>query len=158
MNFFLFSLSLFSSFAASFAQAPWALIVTLAGRDKLSSYFEWSCRSIGVSSSVIDMLVFHESNRHVQHLKCASNVKFIDLGENGLATLVVNEMLTTYEINTHENSNNEELQRELVHMVSMVIAAIPRYLIEVKPMTGALFQDWLFPYSHWSYTDPDIIW
>lgn len=36
--------------------------------------------------------------------------------------------------------------------------SIPRYLVEMKPMAGHMFKDYLGTYSHWSYTDPDILW
>jgi hypothetical protein len=129
-----------------------AIVVTIAGTRKLSEYFEWGCRTIGASSLNFDMLVFHESNSKLKEVHCAKNVKFIDLGENGLSKLVVSEVLST------SNHSSEENRGDLINMMSNVMIHVPRYLVEVKPMTGALFRDWLNQYSHWTYTDPDIIW
>ena len=33
-----------------------------------------------------------------------------------------------------------------------------RYLVEMKPLFGSMLSHYLKPYSHWSYTDPDILW
>ena len=129
-----------------------AVVVTLAGTKKLSEYFEWSCRSIGSSADSFDMLVFHEGNTKLKNIYCAKNVKFVDLGENGLAKLVVSQVLGV------RNTSSEDNRGVLTSMLSDIITHIPRYLVEIKPMTGSLFKDWLNGYSHWTYTDPDIIW
>lgn len=130
----------------------YAMIVTLAGPNKLSSYFEWTCRTIGHAASKFDMLVFHESNIRLNEIKCASNVKFYDLGTNGLSKLIVSEILAGF------NVSSEDTRGQLTNMLGTVIQHIPRYLIEVKPMSGSLFRKYLSDYSHWTYTDPDIIW
>lgn len=130
----------------------YAIVVTLAGPNKLAEYFEWSCRTIGFAADKFDMLVFHESNSKLKDIQCAKNVKFVDLGQNGLAALIVEKTLTGH------NSSSETNREELTGLLSQVILNIPRYLIEVKPMTGYLFQKYLSPYSHWTYTDPDIVW
>jgi hypothetical protein len=130
----------------------YAMVVTLQGPNKLSSYFEWTCRTIGHAAEKFDMLVFHESNARLKEIKCADNVKFVDLGQNGLAKLIVNEVLTEF------NSSSDSVREDLIGLLSTVILHIPRYLIEVKPMTGSLFHEYLSGYSHWTYTDPDIIW
>lgn len=129
-----------------------AIIVTLAGTEKLSEYFEWSCRSVSLSSSFFDMLVFHEGNKRLQSITCAKNVKFIDLGRNGLAKLIVSHVMGS------GKATSEESRNELTLLLSEIITHMPRYLVEVKPMTGELFKDYLTTYSHWTFTDPDIIW
>ncbi len=43
-------------------------------------------------------------------------------------------------------------------MLNDILLHSPRYLVEIKPLLGTMFQKYLTPYSHWSYTDPDIIW
>jgi hypothetical protein len=106
------------------------------------------------------MLVFHESNSRLKDIHCAHNVKFIDLGENGLSKLIVAEVLSAT-ANANDGKGeivSEDSRNELNNYLSNIMIHIPRYLVEVKPMTGTLFKDWLAPYSHWSYTDPDIIW
>ena len=131
----------------------WALVVTLAGTRKLNEYFEWSCRSIGSSSDFVDMLVFHEGNERLKSMNCAQNVKLISLGENGLAKLITSEILSN-----STSSMSESNRGHLTMMLSDIIVHIPRYLVEIKPMSGVLFKDYLTSYSHWSYADPDVIW
>ena len=128
-----------------------ALLVTLAGDHKLAPYFEWSCRTFGASHELYDMLVFHEDNKNVPNLRCPENVKFVDLGPKGLSKMVVDKVL---EGTTLKDSVKDRVKT----MVDDIINHNPRYLVEIKPMLGSLFQAYLHAYTHWSYTDPDIIW
>lgn len=145
---------LFLSLIYIAAADRWALIVTLAGTRKLNEYFEWSCRSIGSSSDLVDMIVFHEGNERLKSMSCANNVKLISLGENGLAKLITSEVMGGKGNSTMSESN----RGHLTMMLSDIIVHIPRYLVEIKPMSGVLFKDYLTSYTHWSYADPDIIW
>eukprot|EP01031_Cornospumella_fuschlensis_P037385 gene37385-45394_t len=104
-----------------------ALVVTLAGNRKLADYFEWSCRSIQTSAGLVDMLVFHENNQRLRNVSCASNVKFINLGEKGIADAI--SKLIVF------NETNDSVQRELSMVVNNVLIHMPRYLVEIKPMT-----------------------
>jgi hypothetical protein len=128
-----------------------ALVVTLAGDHKLAEYFEWSCRTIGASRVLFDMLVVHESNRKLAGLSCASNVKLVDVGVNGLSKLLIAKLLSG-------SDHEESLKGRMSMMLNDILLHSPRYLVEIKPMLGAILQEHLSPYSHWSYTDPDIIW
>ena len=97
------------------------------------------------------MLVFHETNSKLMSLKCASNVKLIDLGENGLSKAIISKILDGA-------TSNEAVKGRMTMMLNDILTHGPRYLVEIKPMLGNLFRDHLTSYSHWSYTDPDIIW
>lgn len=129
-----------------------ALVVTLAGDHKLADYFEWTCRTIGASKDLLDMLVFHEANKKLLTLSCATNVKFIDVGKNGLSRLLLAKLLSG------GSDSHEALRGRMSMMLNDILLHSPRYLVEIKPMLGDILQDHLAPYSHWSYTDPDIIW
>eukprot|EP01036_Dinobryon_divergens_P032655 gene32655-42295_t len=125
--------------------------MTLAGPNKLAPYFEWTCRTFGLSAPLYDLIVFHEDNIALRHIKCPINVKFVDLGEKGLSRIIVEEVLKDKDMST-------DVRGELLKIANEIIKRCPRYLVEVKPLFGTLFADYLKPYSHWSYTDPDIIW
>ena len=133
-----------------------AIIITLSG-NQLVDYFEWTCITIGASKRLFDMLVFHEHNSKLLslldngRLHCASNVKFIDIGIGGLSKLVVD---TIYNKATHTT----QLKSTMMNTLEEVIAVVPRVLVEFKPMSGYLFKQWLNGYSHWTYSDVDIIW
>ena len=128
-----------------------AILVTIAGQNKLSDYFEWSCRTIDASSSLFDMLVIHEGNKVLLNdVHCAANVVFINLGAKGFSNLIVNKLMELSPLN--------DTKQNLVSLLDTVITHIPRYLVEIKPVSGYLFEEYLSSYSHWTYSDPDIIW
>ena len=129
-------LALLGLWAAPMSADRAALIVTLAGTHKLSEYFEWSCRSIGASAASFDMLVFHEGNSRLAQMKCAKNVKFIDLGANGLSRVVVDEI-------TRGTNASETSRVGLIAMLGDVVTHIPRYLVEPKPLLGSALKDYL---------------
>ena len=69
-----------------------AILITIAGKKKLSEYFDWTCTSIERGKGMFDLLVFHEDNELIHEREkrgtCASNVKFINLGEDGLSKMI----------------------------------------------------------------------
>jgi hypothetical protein len=157
-----------------------ALVITLSGQEYLSKYFEWSCRSIGVTSELIDMVVFHEDNTKVKEVTCANNVKFVNIGKDGFSHIVSRLMMTT--VKDHGDVTSQVSLKRLETAITQIIKAMPRFLVEIKPMLGTLLRPWLQPdpnhppphlsivndnnneqqrhsrYTHWSYSDPDILW
>jgi hypothetical protein len=128
-----------------------ALIMTLAGPHKLVDYFEWTCRSIYYSRESFDLLIFHENNQRLSNVSCAENVKFFNLGERGISKLVASKILDGGE-------KKEEIKEELTLVINNILIHSPKYLVEIKPMLGNLLSSYIKSYTHWSYTDPDIIW
>ncbi len=126
------------------------MVIMLAGSHKLAQYFEWGCRTIISSKDLVDMIVFHENNQQLKNVKCAENVKFINLGERGLSEMVAKHIMG--------KGSDEDVVKQLVLVVNNILTHTPRYLVEIKPMAGSMFKDYLSQYSHWTYTDPDIIW
>lgn len=137
-----------------------AIVLTLAGGAKLSDYFDWTCMSIASSANLVDMLVFHEANAEVLKRErqgiCAENVKFIDLGYRGLVASVVSLVMNSDM--SLQLSDKKASSDQLVTTLSEVVANIPKYLVEVKPVLGELFHSYLSNYTHWTYSDPDILW
>jgi hypothetical protein len=97
------------------------------------------------------MIVVHEGNKKLSTVSCGENVRFVDLGDSGLARLVVSTVL-------HGSSVKEDVRTQLTQMLNSLYVHSPRYLVEIKPLIGSLFREHLKSYSHWSYTDPDILW
>jgi hypothetical protein len=128
-----------------------AIVITLAGDTKLSEYFEWSCRSMANVGSVFEMIVFHENNAKVKQLRCPSNVKIIDLGPKGMSKIISYRVMEVSE-------SEVDKYKELHEAVADVLQHVPRLLIEIKPMMGHIFAEHLAGYTHWTYSDPDIIW
>lgn len=145
-----FFIALIEFVSLTYVDGKLALVVTLAGSHKLAQYFEWSCRSIQSSQPLVDMIVVHESNEKIKNITCASNVHFIDLGMDGLSKVIAEHLIP--------NSTQAATRLELQKILGVVLKHSPQYLQEIKPMIGTLFASHLEGYSHWSYTDSDIIW
>jgi hypothetical protein len=137
-----------------------AIVLTLAGGAKLSDYFDWTCMSISSSASLVDMIVFHEANSEVLKREksgvCADNVKFVNLGHRGLVTSIVSLVMSSDM--SLKLSDKKDSSDQLVTTLNEVVANIPKYLVEVKPVLGELFHLYLSNYTHWAYSDPDILW
>ena len=108
-----------SSSSSSSSLHKIAIIITLQGNKNLKEYFRWSCLSIGGSSPLVDMLVFHENNPKVHALKCAKNVIFINLYKNGLSKLLVDFLLPSHHF--------KEIRSSLYSVVSDIFNFSPRY-------------------------------
>jgi len=148
------TLSTLSSSSSTTTNIKCAIIVTLVG-NYLKEYFEWSCRTIQLSSNKYDMLIFHEDNQLLNKVSCGTNVKFINLGKNGFANIIVREI---YRDMLGNRLIDPPIIKTMIDLVSKVIEKIPRYMVEIKPISGSLFSNYLKEYSHWSYTDADILW
>jgi hypothetical protein len=165
-----------------------AIIITIADKQKLHPYFLLTCKSIASSKQYFDMLVFHEGNSALNELasasasaskfsssttnSCAENVKFIDLSNNGITERIINAVIKLAENKENnmgsesiasakgekKNIINKDTRDMLVDYISNVIRHIPKYLVEIKPMLGDIMSDFLIGYTHWTYSDPDILW
>jgi hypothetical protein len=122
------------------------VILTFAGSG-YPSYLEWSCTSIEASSKLMDMYIFHENNKFIQEMNCGSNVFIIDVGAYGLADMIADTIA--------KNSKQLEMLRVLLRSI---LPQMPYFLAEFKPLTGDIFKSYISNYSHWTYSDPDIIW
>ena len=71
--------------------------------------------------------------------------------------MIVNQIINS-DKSLSKFSDRENTIKDLSGTLSTVIGNIPRYLVEIKPMMGELFRKYLKSYSHWTYSDPDIIW
>lgn len=128
----------------------YALIVTLAGSHKLTEYFEWSCRSIGASAQLFDLLVFHENLRALQNVTCAENVHFFNLGYRGVSKALVRAILHSGENghrngsrSVHNSATDKDEDSPLVEVVDRVLQHIPAYVHEMKPLYGQIYEQYL---------------
>lgn len=134
----------------------YALIVTLAGSHKLTEYFEWSCRSIGASAQLFDLLVFHENLRALQNVTCAENVHFFNLGYRGVSKALVHAILHSGDRNasSHAHSSTEDKDEDspLVEVVDRVLQHIPAYVHEMKPLYGQIYEHYLSRYASHAFS------
>eukprot|EP00602_Paraphysomonas_sp_CaronLab_P003664 CAMPEP_0185030194 /NCGR_PEP_ID=MMETSP1103-20130426/16997_1 /TAXON_ID=36769 /ORGANISM="Paraphysomonas bandaiensis, Strain Caron Lab Isolate" /LENGTH=429 /DNA_ID=CAMNT_0027565209 /DNA_START=213 /DNA_END=1502 /DNA_ORIENTATION=+ len=123
----------------------------MAGQ-KAPDYLVWSCRSIGAASDLFDMIIFHENNRLISQMPCAENVRKINLQSHGLAAAVAAGVVKG-------TSHNQASRKNEIHeLLKKVFSKLPYFLAEFKIGTGLIFEEYLTEYSHWTYTDPDILW
>jgi len=146
-----------------------ALILTMAGSGA-PPYLQASCLSVASSASRFDMLIFHEDNELIHDMRCAENVVKINLHHHGLARLIaaaVCQASDTPGTNaSHQKSDSLESLYSSEHntcgalkdMLETVLSRLPYFLAQFKIGSGDIFAKYLTQYTHWTYTDPDIIW
>lgn len=127
-----------------------AIILTMAGQG-VPPYLSWSCYSIGASAPVFDMFIFHENNEAILSMNCAQNVHKVNVGQNGLARYIAKALLK-YSVRSRYTLS------QLSDSIAFILTSMPYFLAEFKPSTGAVFEEFLSDYTHWTYTDPDIFW
>lgn len=107
-------------------------------------YFVESCRR---SDFIADVLIFHEDAQVPPDPP--RNVRFINLGQRGLGV----QFGLTLARNAGEWRNTFAIVRQL----QLLFSAYPYLVTEYKPAYGAVFAPYLAEYSHWSYTDLDLV-
>ena len=127
-----------------------------ANDPSLPPYFDLFAQSAGGSADLVDFLIFHTGlPSHVlpDPSTLPPNVKLIDLQ----STTKLAELL----LRVTDRRTKESLKMDRPKLTSMITKTIehhPYVLVEYKPATGHIFADYLTDYSHWGYSDLDIIW
>ena len=94
-------------------------------------------------------LIFHETLSPPRNLP--PNVKFIDLGAGGLSQLIGLKMGEELGMPVRNASL-------LIRSMRFMLEKWPRLVAEYKPAFGTVFEQYVGEeYSHWGYTDRDMI-
>jgi hypothetical protein len=108
------------------------------------------------SSNLVDFYIFHNSVLnyvYANNEELPSNVKLIDMGS-------ISEMMTHF-LKVVDKRKNEEFTLEsrefLLRILCQYLMAHPYVLVEFKPALGHIFQSYLYGYTHWAYSDIDIV-
>ena len=109
-------------------------------------YFLSSCRR---SAFLADWLIFHEGAHVPGKDEVPPNVLFFDLGSDGLGRLFGTKIAVA--LGRHEQT------ARLVGLFQTAFREFAYIVTEYKPTHGAVFEDYLKPYTHWSYTDIDML-
>lgn len=111
-------------------------------------YFLSSCRRSGF---LVDWLIFHEDAQLPAAEEVPPNVIFHNLGKDGLANLFGTKIAATL------GSAANAPASKLIQLFKLAFSEFSYIVTEYKPTHGVVFADYLQAYSHWSYTDIDIL-
>ena len=109
-------------------------------------YFLSSCRR---SAFVADWLIFHEGAEMPGKDEVPPNVIFFDLGRDGLGLLFGTKLALALGM--------RDSTPRLVQLFQLAFREFAYIVTEYKPTHGTVFEDYLTAYTHWSYTDIDML-
>ena len=133
------------------------------GAPTFPAYFDLFAMSAAGSAADIDYLVFHcfiPPSLLPNPNTLPSNVKLIDL--NGANSKGENEcgMAKLFTRVTDQRQRDNLMQtplQDLITRISSQIIDLPYILVEYKPAFGHIFAEYLTEYSHWGYSDLDVV-
>jgi len=146
-----------ASFRGRRSQSRIAIVLPFVGHDQqnIPSYLNVFCVGAAGAADIADFLIIHNGILRDQFFlpECPDNVKFISLQ----TTRAFAERLVR--VLDHKDQGKlafESLER-LTLLVSKHIEVYPYSLVEFKPALGHIFQEYLAGYSHWGYSDVDML-
>ncbi len=134
------------------------------GSPTFPPYFDLFAMSAAGSAADIDYLIFHcfiPPSLLPNKNTLPTNVKLIDLNvrtttssidECGMATL-----FTRVTDQRQKDNSMETSLSKLIHTLSTQIINLPYILVEYKPAFGHIFAEYLRDYTHWGYSDLDVV-
>jgi hypothetical protein len=137
-----------------------------AGSPTFPPYFDLFAMSAAGSAQDVDYLIFHcfiPPNLLPDEKDLPTNVKLIDLNtkEHDEKTKGSGcDMAKLFTRVTDERQSNQQMKMSLSKLQSMLsrqIIHLPYILVEYKPAFGHIFADYLKDYSHWGYSDLDVV-
>lgn len=134
-----------------------AIIIPFIGEgpEAVPPYLELFCMAAGGSAGLVDFLLIHDSVLDGYYgTPCPDNVKFISLSSS--------EEFSKYMVRVVDHKPENEIalgqsKDRLAKIVAMHIMKYPYVLVEFKPALGHIFADFLHTYTHWGYSDLDIL-
>ena len=105
------------------------------------------------SSMLVDWLIIHEGPLVLGELPPqarSANVKLFDVGQGGIASLIAAGLGAQLHLPTSNTST-------LASRMRFMFQKWPRLVAEYKPAFGAIFSQYLINYTHWGYSDLDVI-
>jgi hypothetical protein len=134
-----------------------AIIIPFIGEgpEAVPPYLELFCIAAAGSASLVDFLLIHSGVLDGYYgAICPDNVKFISL-----STM---EDFSRYLIRVVDHKPEHEIalgqsRQKLAKIVAKHLITYPYVLVEFKPALGHVFAEFLEGYSHWGYSDLDIL-
>ena len=118
------------------------------------SYLDVFLTSVAGSSELVDFfLICSDIHRSVivdVQSRLPQNVKLIDfgLGTDALAKYILERLV---------HKDDEQINEDVLEHFARHIRMNPYALVEIKPAMGHVFQNFIGDYSHWGYSDLDIM-
>ena len=132
---------------------PWATDDSSA-RERFPPWLPFFVATARRSASLFDWLIFHEGGPvSIEELPTAArspNVRFVNLGSGGLA----HKIATALGRSLHLPTANVTL---LGNRLRYLLSKWPRLIAEYKPAFGSIFQEELSGYTHWGFSDLDVM-
>jgi hypothetical protein len=133
-----------------------AIVIPFVGEgpENIPPYLELFCNAAAGSASLVDFLLIHNGVLDgYRGDTCPPNVIFISLiSMDGFSQKLVRVM---------DRNEDDEIavgsKDTLARILSKHIIKYPYVLVEFKPALGHIFADYLKGYSHWGYSDLDIL-
>mmetsp|Transcript_57675 Transcript_57675/g.132409 ORF Transcript_57675/g.132409 Transcript_57675/m.132409 type:complete len:601 (-) Transcript_57675:395-2197(-) len=130
---------------------PW---MTQGGKNaQLPPWLPFFVATASHSALLVDWFIFHEGAFSASNLPRglhASNVRFVDLKTGGMASLFGRTMSTALKLPAANTS-------AIVSRMRYMFQKWPRLVAEYKPAYGSIFNEWFGNYTHWGYSDMDVV-
>jgi hypothetical protein len=126
-----------------------AIIIPVMGPG-FPIWFPLFAASCGHNMNLIDWLIFssEENIQNVKNIQLPRNIRLLPCSLEQLASRVFHLLHTE----GGENHSVSNLQRFIE-----LFTTYPYLLVELKPMLGSLFEEYLHQYTHWGYGDVDVL-
>lgn len=126
------------------------------------SYIPVFCVGAAGAADIADFFIFHAGLLDQWPLiktECPANVKFVHVGSyENLAERLLRVVDDTYDGSHGDGDDKPKMDRdELLGLVTSYVKINPYGLVEFKPALGHIFQDYISNYTHWGYSDIDIL-
>eukprot|EP00536_Pseudo-nitzschia_multiseries_P010641 jgi/Psemu1/297615/fgenesh1_pm.333_\ len=137
-----------------------AIIIPFIGEgpDAIPSYLQLFCDTAAGSAALVDFLIVHDgvlgTTNSASSFSCPENVIFHsleNLEEFSRALVKVTDRKPEDQL---ESGGSRE---KLAGILAQLIRKYPYVMVEFKPALGHVFEDLLKGYSHWGYSDLDIM-
>jgi len=144
-----------------------AIIIPFIGEnpDVIPSYLELFCSTAWGSANLVDFLLIHDGVLDPYHQQsdttesmklynCPDNVVFHSLGSlEGISRALIKVVDRKPERELQLGGSKEKL----AGVLTKYIRNYPYVMVEFKPALGHIFRQYLEGYTHWGYSDLDIM-
>lgn len=144
------------AFRGPFAAHRIAIVLPFiaAGPELIPPYLELFCMGAAGSMDTVDFLLIHNGvlTNWARKADCPSNVIWIDLqSTESFARLLIKTMDEIDDADLAFSRDN------MILLLAKHLEQFPYALVEFKPALGYIFQEYLESYSHWGYSDLDML-